>query len=38
MGSEEIDDKGFCWGNPKERAHSVDLGVEERVVIRWTLK
>jgi hypothetical protein len=38
MGSEEIDDTGLCWGNPKERGHSVDLGVEERVVIRWTLE
>jgi hypothetical protein len=38
MGSEEIDEKGFWWGNPKERGHSVDLDVEEKTVIRWTLK
>jgi len=34
MGSEEIDDKEFCWGNPKERGHFLDLGVEESVVIK----
>jgi hypothetical protein len=34
MSGGEIDDKGFCWGNPKERGHSLDLGVEEKVVIK----
>jgi hypothetical protein len=37
MGSEEIDDKGFCWGNQKERGHSLGLGVEESLVIKCIL-
>jgi hypothetical protein len=37
MGSEEIYVKGFYWGNPKERGHSLDLGVEEMVVIKCIL-
>jgi hypothetical protein len=38
MGSEKIDVTGFCWGSPKERGHSLDLGVGEMVVIKCILK
>jgi len=37
MGTEEIDDKRFCWGKPKERGLSLDLGVEESLVIKYIL-
>ena len=37
MGSEEIGDKGFCWGNPKESVHSLDLGVEESLGTKCNL-
>jgi hypothetical protein len=38
MSNEEIDNKGFCWGNPKERVQFLDLDVEEMVVIKCILK
>ena len=26
---------GFWWGNLKERDHFEDLGVNERIILRW---
>jgi hypothetical protein len=29
---------GFWWGNPRERHHFEDLGVDGRVILEWILK
>jgi hypothetical protein len=29
---------GFCWGNPKERDHSEDAGVDGRIILRWIFR
>ena len=30
--------QGFGWGNLKEREHLEDLDVDERIILRWSLK
>jgi hypothetical protein len=30
--------KGFWWGNLMERNHLEDLGVEERITLKWIFK
>jgi len=29
---------GFWWGNLKERDHLGDLGVDERIILRWIIR
>jgi len=29
---------GFCWGNLRRRDHSEDLGVDERIILRWIFR
>ena len=29
---------GFWWGNLRERDHSEDLGLDGRIIIKWTFK
>jgi len=29
---------GFWWGNPRERDHLEDTGVDGRIILRWILK
>jgi hypothetical protein len=29
---------GFWWGDLKERDHLGDLGVDERIILKWILK
>jgi hypothetical protein len=37
FGGEEIY-TGFWWGNPKERDHLEDPGVDGRVILRWIFR
>jgi hypothetical protein len=30
--------KGFWWGNPIERDHLVDPGVDWRIILRWMFR
>jgi hypothetical protein len=30
--------RGFWWGNLKERYYLKDLGIDERVILKWILK
>jgi len=30
--------QGFWWGNLRERNHFEDLGVEGKIILKWTLK
>jgi hypothetical protein len=36
-GTEEVHTE-FWWGNPKERDHLEDLGVDGRMILKWILK
>ena len=36
-GGEEID-TGFWWGKVRERDHLEDAGIDERAIIKWTLR
>ena len=36
-GGEEVN-KGFWWQNLKERDHLGDLGVDERIILKWIFK
>jgi hypothetical protein len=29
---------GFWWGNLRERGHSEDPGINERIILKWILK
>ena len=29
---------GFWWGNPRERNHLKDPGVDERIILRWIFR
>jgi len=29
---------GFWWGNPRERDHVEDTGVDRRIILRWIFK
>jgi len=29
---------GFWWGNPKDRGHLEDPGVDGRIVLRWIFR
>jgi len=29
---------GFWWGKLRERAHSEDLGIDGRIILRWILR
>ena len=29
---------GFWWRDPKERHHLEDLGIDERIILKWNLK
>jgi hypothetical protein len=30
--------KGFCWGDPRERDHLEDLGLDDRITLQLTFK
>jgi hypothetical protein len=36
LGREELH-KGFWWGNLRERDHLNDLGINGRIILKWTL-
>jgi len=29
---------GFWWGNRRERDHLGDLGIDERIILRWIFR
>jgi hypothetical protein len=29
---------GFWWGNPRERDHLKDLGIDMRIIFKWIIK
>ena len=29
---------GFWWGNPRERDHLEDPGIDGRIILRWIVK
>ena len=29
---------GFCWGNPRERDHLGDPGVDGRIILGWIFR
>jgi hypothetical protein len=31
-------EKRFWWGHPRERNHFEDLGVEGKIILKWTFK
>jgi hypothetical protein len=37
-GREERCIQGFWWGNLKERGYMEDLGVYERIILKWISK
>jgi hypothetical protein len=34
----EVVNTGLCWQNLKERDHMEDLGVDERIILKWIFK
>jgi hypothetical protein len=28
----------FWWGNPRERDHFEDMGIDWRIILKWTFK
>jgi hypothetical protein len=37
MGRGEVN-TGFWWKTPRERDHLEDLGVDGRIILKWTFK
>jgi len=37
MGGGEVN-TGFWWGNPRQRDHLGDQGVDWRIILRWIFK
>jgi len=29
---------GFWWGNPRERDHLEDLGIDGKIILRWIFR
>jgi len=32
------DHTGFWWGDPKERSHLQDLGLDRTIILKWIFK
>jgi hypothetical protein len=30
--------KGFWWGDPRERSHLEETGIDERILLKWIFK
>jgi hypothetical protein len=29
---------GFCWGNPREKDHLEDAGMDGRIILKWIFR